>query len=99
VTDPDGIRLHWIRCGRFHADSWDNEEIPLDASAERYRLDIRDGQGAVLASTDAAEPTWLWPQADVVAAFGSASPVFSLTVRQTSTEYGAGLAATRDFSL
>ncbi len=99
VTDPDGIRLHWIRCGRFHADSWDNEEIPLDASEERYRLEIRDGQGAALASTVVAEPTWLWLQADVAAAFGSANPVFSLIVRQTSTEYGAGLAATRDFSL
>jgi hypothetical protein len=98
VTGPGGIRLDWKRSGRFRADSWDGEDIPLDASEERYRLEIRNGQGAILASADATGPNWLWPQANVLAAFGSANPVFSLTVRQTSAEYGAGLAATRDFS-
>lgn len=41
----DGILLSWIRCGRFRADGWDGEDIPLDASAEAYRVEVADAQG------------------------------------------------------
>lgn len=91
------IRLSWIRRGRFRADSWDGEDIALDAGIERYRLAISVG-GSVISAAETAAAEWIWPEADVVSAFGATPAAFTVEVRQLSPENGAGLPATRHYS-
>lgn len=97
LRQTDGAMLFvWVRRGRFASDAWDGEEIPLDASAERYRLKIT-ADGATLAETECATPQWSWPANAVAAAAGA--NLLRLEVRQTSPELGPGLPATLDFHL
>lgn len=83
------IRFGWIRRGRTASDSWESTDIPLDAQAELFEIEIRDGSGALATRATTSAPNFLWSPSEVP--IGTALIV---TVRQMSPETGPGLPAT-----
>jgi hypothetical protein len=96
---PDGaIALSWIRRGRLDADDWLAPDIPLDAPAERYRVEIGTAAGATVRSIDVDEPAYLYSTAGQAEDFGAPVSSMSLRVRQHGARVPLGLPATRGFS-
>ncbi len=83
------IRFGWIRCGRTGSDSWEGADIPLDAPAELYDIEIRDGSGMLATRATTTAPAFLWLPTAV-----PAGTALTAVVRQVSPETGPGLPAT-----
>jgi len=89
VRDGGDIELTWIRRGRFDADSWSVQSIPLGEAVERYEVDIFDGPDVVRTLT-ADETRVTYIAADRLAD-GIATPgPLTVAVTQLSQSVGRG---------
>jgi hypothetical protein len=86
-----GVQFSWVRRTRFGGDSWDALEVPLNESAEAYRLEIFDGETPVRVIETGA-PEALYTSANEIANFGSPQSTLSVRVAQLSAVAGAGRA-------
>jgi hypothetical protein len=88
------IVFSWIRRARLSGDSLDGEP-PLSEEAERYRIELLDGESVVRVAETAA-PSFLWTAAMQAADFpgGVPDPV-SVRVAQISATFGPGAALRR----
>jgi hypothetical protein len=91
--------ITWVRRGRVDADSWLAEDIPLGEEFERYRIEVAPAGGAVVRTAESDAPHWTYAAADITADLGGAAGEIDVTVHQISARIGAGLKATRRFSL
>ena len=93
------VAISWVRRGRLDADSWQGDDIPLGEDFERYRVEIRDGGGELLRMMEADAPHVLYAQEDLLADVAELPATVTVTVRQLSAAIGAGLAASRNFTI
>lgn len=75
------VEFSWIRRSRVDGDSWLPAEVPLDESAEAYRLEILDG-AAVRRAVEVGEARFVYPQAQELADFGGLQASIRVRVRQ-----------------
>ena len=91
------LLLSWLRRDRDpSSDSWDQVEIPMSESSERYDLEILDASFNVVRTfSSIASPTLTYTAAQLAADFpsGLSSP-FRFTVYQLSSIFGRGVGAT-----
>lgn len=96
TAGADGdIVFGWIRRARLDGDGWDLEP-PLSEEAERYRLEILDGE-TVIRTAETTTPTFVWTAAMQAADFeaGAPDPV-TVRVAQYSAIFGRGAATMRE---
>jgi len=89
----------WVRRGRLDADNWTAADIPLDEPAERYRVEVLGGGGAVVRQTEVTSPGWVYPAADELADFGARQAALTLRVAQMGQRVPLGIPATALISL
>ncbi|HWA31401.1 MAG TPA: hypothetical protein VG867_09890, partial [Rhizomicrobium sp.] len=93
----DDIALSWIRRDRSPgSDGWEQTEIPMSESSERYDVEILDAAGDVVRTVSAiATPALTYTASDIATDFpgGLPSP-FRFNVYQLSTTVGRGSRAT-----
>ncbi|MES2033556.1 MAG: hypothetical protein V4466_05225, partial [Pseudomonadota bacterium] len=83
------VLLHWIRRARLGGDGWEVEP-PLSEEAQRYRLEILDGE-AVVRTVETTEPRFVWSSAMQVSDFAGGIPdPLSVRVAQRSAVFGWG---------
>lgn len=58
-----GLSLSWIRRRRLDGDAWGAVEVPLGEAEERYRVEVRDGEDALLWEAEPTTPSILVPSA------------------------------------
>ncbi|MBA3040214.1 MAG: glycoside hydrolase/phage tail family protein [Alphaproteobacteria bacterium] len=80
-TAGGDVEFSWIRRSRVDGDSWLPAEVPLDETAEAYRLEILDGT-AVRRSVEIGEARFVYPQALELSDFGGLQASFRVRVRQ-----------------
>jgi hypothetical protein len=89
--------LSWIRRDRSPgSDGWEQTEIPMSESSERYDVEILDAAGDVVRTVSAiATPSLTYTASDIATDFpgGLPSP-FRFNVYQLSTTVGRGSRAT-----
>ncbi len=90
----NAMEFCWVRRGRTNSDNWQNEEIPLDAALERYRVTILDDAGQSLRSVELAEARFQYEDALRLDDLGSLETNFTLSVSQLSDTSMPGTAAT-----
>lgn len=93
------VVIRWVRRGRLDADSWQGDDVPLGEEFERYRVEIRDDDGQLLRTLETDEPQAIYAQDDLLADVGGLPATVTITVRQISAATGAGLAASRGFTI
>lgn len=94
------LMLSWVRRGRVDADSWLGEDIPLGEESERYRIEIGPAEGGPASRTvEALTPQWTYPAALQAQDFPARPAAARFTVRQIGLSVGAGLPATKAFTL
>ncbi len=81
-TIPSGLRISWIRSSRFHADNWENAEVPLDARFERYLIRILNASGKVVRETEVFEPQFSYSDEMQQADMGGTHFPYSVEVAQ-----------------
>lgn len=74
------VAAAWVRCARAGGDSWEDEP-PLGAPAESYRLEVFNG-AALVRAVETPAPAWTYPAADQVADFGGLPASITLSVAQ-----------------
>lgn len=89
----DGYRLTWIRRARLEWDNWASPDIALDESEERYLIELQH-QGPVFHAEEVTVPHLDLAMADLESWFGGQLPEFDVVIRQVSTSFGPGRAAT-----
>lgn len=89
VRTAEGVLLRWVRRARRGGDSWEALEVPLNESAEAYRVEILDGAN-VVRTIETEEPFALYANADEIADFGSPQSLLSVRVAQLSAVAGPG---------
>ena len=87
--EADGVRIAWIRRTRRNGDGWEAVDVPLAEDAERYELDILNGEDAVrrLASP---QPFVLYSAAQEMEDFGAPQAALGLRIAQISAVAGRG---------
>lgn len=80
-TGGGDVEFSWIRRSRVDGDSWLPAEVPLDESAEAYRLEILDGT-AVRRVVEVGEARFVYPQALELSDFGGSQVSIRVRVRQ-----------------
>lgn len=90
--EADGVRIAWVRRTRRNGDGWEAVDVPLAEDAERYELDILNGEDAVrrLASP---QPFVLYSAAQEMEDFGAPQAVLGLRIAQISAVAGRGFEA------
>jgi hypothetical protein len=91
VRSDGDVVLSWIRRTRFGGDSWDVAEVPLGEEAERYEVDILDGDD-VVRTISSAVPSAIYTAAEQIADFGAEQSVVHVAVHQMSAVLGRGSA-------
>ncbi|KQZ14296.1 hypothetical protein ASD44_09595 [Mesorhizobium sp. Root554] len=92
--EPDGdIHLSWTRRSRIGGDSWEQVEVPLGETEERYEVEILDGATVVRTVTGLGAPAWLYQLADQTADFGAPIAAIAFRVCQVSASFGRGVMA------
>ncbi|MEO0729974.1 MAG: phage tail protein, partial [Pseudomonadota bacterium] len=86
---PEGRLISWVRRTRIDGDNWEAVEVPLGEETEAYEVDILVG-GTVVRSFTTNVPSLVYPAADIVNDFGTASAAVAVRVYQTSTRVGRG---------
>ncbi|KPP80691.1 MAG: gene transfer agent host specificity protein [Oceanicaulis sp. HLUCCA04] len=56
-----GLSLSWIRRTRLDGDAWGAGEVPLGEAEERYRVELRDHENALLWEAESTTPSILVP--------------------------------------
>jgi len=62
VWQGDDLALSWIRRTRLEGDAWGVGEVVLGETQELYRVEIRDGAGALLWAGESTLPSILVPE-------------------------------------
>jgi len=83
----------WTRRGRMDADSWDNQEIPLDARAERYRVRLFDNAENPVQEVIVSEPYFQYPSAQRNEDFGVGNTPAFFDVAQLNDAELPGISA------
>jgi len=83
-TSTGDFEYTWIRRGRINADNWDDTEIPLDAAAEAYQIQIIGPDENIKREFVSNSPLFAYPLNDRVADFGSALVGFRVHIAQLS---------------
>jgi len=92
--DDGDILLSWVRRARLGGDGWDGEP-PLSEEAERYRLEILDGE-TVVRVVETAAPAFAWTAVQQAEDFPSGVPdPVTIRVAQYSAIFGWGAATIR----
>lgn len=86
VWQGDELALSWIRRTRLEGDAWGVGEVVLGETQELYRVEIRDGAGALLWAGESTLPSILVP-AETAAELPSG---LSWRVAQVSARTGPG---------
>ncbi|MBV8800485.1 MAG: glycoside hydrolase/phage tail family protein [Alphaproteobacteria bacterium] len=98
IDDASGnLLLTWLRRDRDPAsDSWDQVEIPMSESSERYDVEILDASLNVMRTfSSTASPSLTYTAAEIAADFPSGIPSpFRFTVYQLSSVFGRGVGRT-----
>lgn len=98
----DDVALSWIRRDRSPgSDGWEQTEIPMSETSERYDVEILDAVGDVARTISAVTtPSFTYTAADIATDLpgGLPSP-FRFNVYQLSTTVGRGPKATASFAL
>lgn len=92
------LALRWVRRARLNSDDWEPAEVPLDESAESYRVEVVNAAGVVRRSITTAAPAWTYAATARLADLGAAPHAFEVRVRQVGA-FGDGIAATRHFNI
>jgi hypothetical protein len=93
--ESDGVQITWMRRSRIEADSWEPVDIPLGEEAERYAVEIYDGEN-LIRRIEATSPQVLYPISDEFADFGEPCANLALRVVQISASVGDGRAFAGD---
>lgn len=86
VWQGDDLALSWIRRTRLEGDAWGVGEVVLGETQELYRVEIRDGAGALLWAGESTLPSILVPE-ETAAELASG---LSWRVAQVSARTGPG---------
>jgi hypothetical protein len=89
-----GVLIGWIRRSRFDSDEWEEGDVPLGEERESYRVEILNG-ASLRRRVSVAEPSCLYPAAQVAADFGAGPQLIGIRVQQLSTSFGPGAAVER----
>ncbi|MDZ4777691.1 MAG: phage portal protein [Alphaproteobacteria bacterium] len=74
----------------FHPlDAWQGEP-PLGGAVEDWRVDVRDGGGALLRTLTAGTTAAFYAAADQIADFGALPDAIAVTITQISARFGSG---------
>ena len=84
--------MRWIRQTRAGGDNWDQVDVPLGETAERYEVDILDGP-TVIRTLSVTEQLADYSAAQQIADFGVLSSAVSVRIHQVSPTVGRGAAA------
>tara|TARA_R110002050_G_scaffold48221_3_gene112148 strand:+ start:31658 stop:35503 length:3846 start_codon:yes stop_codon:yes gene_type:complete len=98
VRQAGGVMVSWIRRGRLAADSWTASDIANDEGAERYRIEILEGDTVVRAA-EAESAWWLYPAGDELADFGAVQTSLTVRVSQAGKRVPWGVARTATLEL
>ena len=96
---PNGdIIFQWIRRGRIDADSWMGEDIPLGEVAEKYQVELWNGQ-ELLQKTDVVQPSFSYTNIMQQNDLSQSGDELRLQVAQISQAIGKGMVAVLQFKL
>ncbi|MFT3809257.1 MAG: glycoside hydrolase/phage tail family protein [Micropepsaceae bacterium] len=88
VRDGGDVRLSWVRRARDDAGAWSELEVTLGEEAERYVLEILDGD-VVKRRADVDEAAFVYDAAMQAADWGGAAPPpLAVRVAQVSPRFG-----------
>ncbi len=91
LREPSGdVQLNWIRRTRIGGDGWESAEVPMGESAEQYRVEVLDAEGAAVRSIETDAPEALYAAADQIADFGVLPAAVDVRVAQLSAVAGPG---------
>jgi hypothetical protein len=96
-SDSGDLLLSWLRRDRDPmSDSWDQVEIPMSESSERYDVEILDASLTVIRTfRSVLSPTLTYTAVQIAFDFPSGLPLpFRFTVYQLSSVFGRGVATT-----
>lgn len=85
------VAVSWVRCARIGGDSWGPGEPPVGTTVEGYRLEVLDGVGIVVRSTDRTESNFNYTVAEQAADFGAPPASLRLRVAQLGASGAPGL--------
>ncbi len=93
ATSQNGdITITWVRQTRTGGDSWDQLDVPVGETIEKYEIEIVQGT-AVLRTLTATSPSIVYTAAMQLLDFGALQPAVEVHVSQVSPTYGRGPAA------
>ena len=87
-AEGDELKLDWVRRTRIGGDDWSVQEVPVDETPVRYRVEIRSGPLVVRAAETDREG-WTYPSAARSADLAAQSEL-SVHVAQLSPVRGPG---------
>lgn len=94
TRDGEGtLTLNWIRRTRWYGEWQDGTDIPLFEEAERYEVDIMEGD-SVKRTLSVSSPQAVYSATDQLEDFGSLQPVLKVHVYQLNAVTGRGQGAT-----
>ncbi len=88
--DTGNILLKWKRRTRFDGDIWDDSDVPLNESIEKYEVDIYDGSTVVRTITVTNESATVYTSAMQNSDFGGVQSSLKFRVFQISDTFGRG---------
>jgi len=95
AVDGSDLALSWVRRARLYGDGWETEP-PLGEEAERYRVEILDGDD-VVRTEETTAPAFTYTGAMQAADFPSGVPEpLAVRVAQHSGAFGWGAACLRE---
>ena len=82
----------WVRRGRYDADSWEREDIPLGEQTEQYRIDIQTISGVSKRVESTSNSSWVYSAALFQSDFSMSEP-FKVQVWQVGRLAGYAMKA------
>jgi len=91
--------ISWTRRARVNGAWRDYVDVPLDESAEQYKIEITTAGGTVVRTvTSVTAATYIYTSAMMIADFGAPTYSFGVNVGQYSDDIGVGIMASSIFS-
>ena len=88
--DASGLTIEWKRRSRIGGDGWEQLEVPLGESEERYEVDILSAGGAVVRTLASTVPWAFYPVAQQIADLGFSPASIEVGVYQVAPSFGRG---------
>jgi hypothetical protein len=92
-TTIGDVAIRWVRRTRIDGDSWEQVDVPLGETDERYRVEILAGP-EIKRTIDVTTREAAYTAAEQVADFGAIPATLTVRIAQLSSTYGAGHART-----